>query len=131
MTVQITYGPPHIPYPMSPRDQQMFEYCAAAGEVWAGHVNGELEAVWGVIPSSFMALEAYLWMWNLPTHHPLLLARYSRRVISTLHERWPVIHGHCQLSNLSSRRWLLWLGAEFGQAGDSLVAFQLRGPAYG
>ena len=130
MIVQITHGPPHIPYPMSPRDQQMFDYCASAGEVWGGWVNAELEAVWGVIPPSFLSDEAYLWLWNLPVKHPILLARYSRKVIAVLHERWPTLHGHCHLGS-SSFRWLLWLGAEFSQPQASLVPFELRSRADG
>ena len=130
MSVQITHGPPHIPYPMSSRDQQMLDYCTAAGDIWAGWVNGELEAVWGVISPSFLSDDAYLWLWNLPVKHPIILARYSLRVISTLHERWPNLHGHCRLGS-SSFRWLLWLGAEFGQPSESLVPFQLRSRADG
>lgn len=125
MTVQITCGAPSVLLTMSNRDAQMLEYCSISGHVWAGWVNGELEAVWGVIPPSFLSEDAYLWLWNLPVRHPLLLARYSRKVIATLHERWPNLHGHCHLGS-SSFRWLLWLGAEFSQPQADLVPFQLR-----
>jgi len=108
----------------------MFDYCAISGEVWGGWVNDELEAVWGVIPPSFLSDEAYLWLWNLPVKHPILLARYSRKVIAVLHERWPTLHGHCYLGS-SSFRWLLWLGAEFSQPQASLVPFELRSRADG
>jgi hypothetical protein len=125
MTVQITCGKPDIPYPMTLRDQEMLDYCVSSGEVWAGWCNNDLEAVWGVIPPSFLSDHAYLWLLNLPVRHPILLARYSRRVIATLHERWPNLYGHCRLGS-SSFRWLLWLGAEFGQPQAELVPFQLR-----
>lgn len=126
MIVQITRGPPHFPYQLSPREQQIFEHCALAGEIWTGWVTGELEACWGVVPPSFMSDEAYLWFWHLPIRHPILLARYSREVISTLHERWSVLHGHCKINSPSSQRWLKWLGAEFGAPQDEVVSFVLR-----
>lgn len=132
MNIQITHGPPHLPphLQMSPRDLQMFDYCAIAGEVWAGLVNGELEACWGVIPPSFMADTAYLWMLNIPVRHPILLGRYSRKVISTLLWRWPSITGHCHLG-APSMRWLGWLGAEFGQPHSGLIPFEIRSPQNG
>jgi hypothetical protein len=130
MNVQITCGPPHLNCHMSPRDMQMFEYCAISGEVWAGYVSGELEACWGVIPPSFMSDQAYLWMLNLPVKHPIILGRYSRKVMDTLLFRWPTILGHCRLGS-SSMRWLLWLGAEFGQPQSGLIPFSIRRPSDG
>lgn len=125
MIVQITYGPPLIPYAMSERNQQMYDYCATSGEVWAGWVNDELEAVWGVIPSSFMSDQAYIWMMDLPIKHPIILARYSRKVMDALLYRWPILFGHCRYGTYSTA-WLGWLGAEFGQPREGLVPFEIR-----
>lgn len=126
MKIEIKQGCPHIPYDMSPREQQMFDYCAIIGQVWSGHVDGEMVACWGVIPPSFLSEEAYIWMWNMPLKHPLIVARHSREVISTLLDLWPVLKGHCEAANPQSQRWLSWLGADFVANQGDLVRFEIR-----
>lgn len=126
MNIQIKNEVPQFDHWRSPRDKQIFEYCAVSGEVWAGYVDDTLVACWGIIPPSFLAEEAYLWMLDLPVRHPIILARYSREVISTLLERWSAIHGHCLAETEDSCRWLRWLGAEFGTPEKGFVPFTIR-----
>jgi hypothetical protein len=44
---------------------------------------------------------------------------------------YPIIVGDCMVSNTMGRRWLKWLGAEFGYPGGELVPFEIRAKAYG
>lgn len=128
--IEIKLGLPNLTHWTSAREQQMFEYYAASGQVWQGLADGELIACWGVIPPSFMSDSAYLWLLNLPCPRPLVLARHSREVIDALLARWPQLHGHCHLGS-SSMRWLGWLGAEFGQPLEGLIPFEIRKAANG
>lgn len=126
MNIEIKQATPHIQW-LSPRDQQIFDYCAVSGEVWAGYVDGELEACWGVIPPSFMSDRAYLWLLDLPMKHPLIVARHSREVIRALARRWD-LHGHCLERAEGSCRWLRWLGAEFDPPTKGFIPFTIRRP---
>lgn len=127
MKVQIKEGPPHINMQLSRRDQQIFDRCAISGRMWAGYVDGEIVACWGAVPPSYLAQEAYLWMWDLPLKHPLIVARHSRQVINSLLNEWDVLHGHC-FRGTTSLKWLRWLGAVMCEPQGALVPFVIRRP---
>jgi hypothetical protein len=128
MKIEIIEGPPHLTHWVSPRDQQIFDYCALSGQVWTAWVDDKLVCCWGAIPPSFMSDTAYLWMLDLPIRHPLVVARHSRQVIKALLDRWDTLAGHCHVGAEDSCKWLKWLGAEFGPPQKSLVPFEIRRP---
>jgi hypothetical protein len=112
---------------MSERDAEMMDYCQTMGEVWIGMVNDDLVACWGLIPPSFLADQAYLWMWVPPdVKHQFLLVRHSQIQIKKMLDRYDMLVGHCMVGSRSARQWLQWLGAEFGLAQGPLVPFEIR-----
>jgi hypothetical protein len=84
--------------------------------VWIGEIDGEIVAVWGLIPPTLLSDVAYLWLFNTKhmRGHILTFIRQSWRVVDLMLREFPTIVGHCKLENLHGQKWLRWLGAEFG-----------------
>ena len=49
---------------LTDREAEVFDHCQTLGVVYTGFVDGEFVCCWGLIPPSFLANEAYLWMWS-------------------------------------------------------------------
>lgn len=82
---------------------------------WTGYVDGEPACIWGIVPSTMLSDDCYMWMaWNeLVDQNRIIFARWSRLVIEAVLERWPVIFGYC--SSEGAERFLKWLGAKTGE----------------
>lgn len=107
--ISLTYGP-ILDY----KESEIFDYCQRMGEVYTGYVDNELVCCWGLMPPSFLSMQAYLWMWckDDKVQHQFLFVRHSQRQVEKMLERFDTIVGHC-LQGSKSIRWLRWLGAEF------------------
>ncbi len=82
-------------------------------EIIVGMFDGKPIAYLGLAPTTLLADEAYIWMivTKEGQRHPLLLARYGKKTLVTLHLKYPRIYGDC--FSEKSARWLRSLGAEF------------------
>lgn len=111
----------------NPKLLYMLDYCQNLGEVYTGFIDGDFICCWGLIPPSFLSNQAYLWMWAPePMKHQLVFIRHSQIQVQRMLTRYEKIVGDCQLTARSARRWLLWLGAEFGQPHRDLIPFTIR-----
>jgi hypothetical protein len=106
----------------------MFDYCQTLGEVYTGFVDGEFVCCWGLIPPSFLSMQAYLWMWAPePMKHQFTFIRQSQLQVEKMLQRYEQIVGDCATDNLSAQRWLKWLGARFEYpARDGALPFVIR-----
>lgn len=116
-------------YGFDAKQLDLFDYFQNLGEVYLGRINGELICCWGLVPPSFLATQAYLWMWAPePMKHQLVFVRHSQIVVRRMLDRYDEIIGDCMITARSSQRWLKWLGAEFGKPKDNIIPFSIRKP---
>lgn len=95
--------------------------------IWLGLADGTTAAAFGVVPPSIFSDEAYIWLLHtyICEEHPYRFIRWSRKVIGEAQALYPRLWGLCDVSNLRSRRWLEWLGANFEAVGDPLRKFHI------
>src|SRR5689334_9960766 len=93
-----------------------------------GLVNGEVAAVWGLIPQSLLSNQAYLWLLttDLAEAHKFLMVRYSQMFVEQALRHYEKIVGHCEAGNFGAKRWVKWLGGEFGPGDGKKVPFQIK-----
>lgn len=89
----------------------------------AGFSGGTLLCVLGFVPKTIISDEAYIWMCTTPEvrEHKVLFGRWAKRLITSAHERYPRLVGHCSKDSVG---WLRHLGARFGAVGE-LVEFEI------
>jgi hypothetical protein len=106
----------------------MLEYAFFATHVWTVDVDGDLISVFGLIGQTLIAQSAYLWVYGTDNldRYKFVFARHSQEVLDEMLKHYPVIVGHCVISNRSARRWLKWLGAKFSTPVGDLVPFEVR-----
>jgi|SRR5215469_1413324 len=95
---------------------------------WIGYVDGEVACMWGLVPQSLLSDQAYLWLitTDIAAEHKFLLVRYSQLFVERALQAYPVITGHCEAGNYAAKRWLKWLGAEFGPSDGKQIVFAIR-----
>ena len=96
--------------------------------IWLGRADGIEACAIGLIPIHILSDRAYLWMIHtrLCEQHPLLLIRWSRKVINEALSLYPHLVGLCRCDNDSGRRWLEWLGARFdGSMANGCFKFRI------
>lgn len=98
-------------------------------ELWIGLVDGRPVCAWGLVPPTVLSDRAYLWLYASAAvdEYKFLFVRYSQRVVETLRESYPIIHGICDVTNPRAIRWLRWLGANFSDPYDGHVPFVIGG----
>lgn len=115
--------------PLSMIEHHDMQVCMEQSEeLWAGHIDGALACVWGIIPPTLMSSRAYLWLFVTPDMkgHEFLLVRHSQRQIERLLEEYSMLEGLTDKSADKSIRWLEWLGAEFYPHNDKFLRFEIR-----
>ena len=81
-------------------------------ETYAVYVAGDLLAIWGYRPESFMGSTCNIWLLSAPKvdEHAFLFARSSARIVGDLLKTWDtlrvIVHGDYK----KAVRWLTWLG---------------------
>jgi hypothetical protein len=83
---------------------------------WAGLLDGECGAIWGIKTPRIMGDEGYLWMIGsyLIEEHPVAFLRHSRRALAEVRGVFRRIHGVVLTDFDKSCKWLEWLGFELG-----------------
>lgn len=110
---------------------ELIQWCQMmSGEMWTAWIGGDLVAIWGLIPPSLLSSQAYLWMHSTDAvrEHTFLFVRHSQRMVERMLKHYEIIIGHCEVEAAHSRRWLRWLGAEFGSPSGPFVPFTIRRP---
>ncbi len=114
---------------LSSRQLDMIEWCQSmSGEMWTGWVDGELVAVWGLIPPTLISNQAYLWMHatDAVKDHTFLFVRHSQRMVERMLKHYETIVGHCIAGASDSIRWVRWLGGEFSYPEGQVIPFTIR-----
>lgn len=103
---------------------QDHEILQESAEVWVGLADGSIAIVWGFITPSILSDRAHAWCWVTPhvQHYRKALLRHSREIIADALTRYSTLYGICS----GNRRWLAWLGAEFGEAVSGHPTFTIR-----
>lgn len=107
---------------------QLLRFLRQSRLCWMGEANGIGVCIWGLIPPTLLAEQAYLWLWTceLAEPHQFFLVRYSRSMIKEMLEEYPILVGHCAVDDPRAQRWLKWLGAEFDFPSGKLISFTIR-----
>lgn len=97
-------------------------------EIRWGLINGKFACVWGLIPPTLLSHASWLWLMTTPLveEHKFLFVRHSQRWLEEALKRYPEIIGDCITGNDRGRRWLTWLGAEFGATYMGRAPFVIR-----
>lgn len=97
-------------------EEILLECATRSVEVRYGFVDGKVACVWGLIPPTLLSSTAYLWLLttDIIAEHKFLFIRHSQRYIEEALKEFPTIIGDCLIDNRPAKRWLEWLGAEFG-----------------
>ena len=114
---------------LSQFERSTFDRCLfSSSNVWLGRADGKLVCVWGVIPPSLMSDRAYLWLWTSEAiqGNEFLFVRHSQRAVEEMLKLFPSLYGHVALGAESSKRWLRFLGAKFGEPDAKAIPFQIR-----
>jgi len=108
--------------------EAMQRYAAISVKLRAGSINGHLICLWGLIPPTLCSDRAYLWLYTTEAaqEHEFILVRRSQIEVQEMLEEYPLIVGHCEISETRSIRWLRWLGAKFGDHEGTLVPFMIE-----
>jgi hypothetical protein len=97
-------------------------------EIRQGLVDGEVACVWGLIPPTILSNTAYLWLCttDIIAEHKFLFIRHSQRYIEEALKRYSTIIGEVVGHNPPARRWIRWLGGEFGPTILDRTPFTIR-----
>jgi len=97
-------------------------------EVRVGLLDGVIACAWGLIPPTILSNRAWLWLitTDILAEHKFLFVRHSQRYIEEALREYPFIIGDTEVTNTSARRWLKWLGAEFGEPEGKMIPFVIR-----
>lgn len=114
--------------PVAYTQDQINRHLTSTTHIEAGFIDGELVAVWGIIPPTMLSDQAYIWVYTTEhmTGHEFVLVRHSQRVVEKFLEQFSTIVGVTDRYARRSRRWLEWLGAVYGEAEGELVPFVIR-----
>lgn len=83
---------------------------------YAGLLDGECKAIWGVKTPKIIGNEGYLWMVGSQfiEEHPIAFLRHSRRALEDIRGIFRRVHGVVLTDFEKSCKWLEWLGFELG-----------------
>ncbi len=100
-------------------------------EVRVGMLDGVIACAWGLIPPTILSDTAWLWLiaTDIVAEHKFLFVRHSQRYIEEALKEYPNIIGNTEVVNHSARRWLRWLGAEFGEPEGKMIPFIIKAKA--
>lgn len=114
---------------LDPKDAEIMNHCQQmSGHVRLGYIADKLVCCWGLVPTTFLSNQAYLWLFTTleVKDHRFLFVRHSQRQIEIMLEHYEIITGHCKVDAAESIRWVKWLGGVFGDYQGDRVPFMIR-----
>lgn len=109
--------------------QIMRDALSRSAKVWVG-IGRECEVFGfcGVVPPTLMADCAYLWLYTTPAieKYKFMFLRHSQIVIREMLSEYQLIVGHTLRNADRSINWLRWLGADYIEADDKFLRFEIR-----
>jgi len=122
------------PASVIPHGEELLKKCVERSvDVRYGYVNDECACMWGLIPPTLLSSSAYLWLLttDLVDQHKFLFVRHSQRWMEQILCTYPTIIGDYIPGEDRSRKWLEWLGAEFGKFQSGRIPFVIRKKTHG
>jgi hypothetical protein len=119
---------------LNDRQIEVLNFCQTiSSELYKGYVDDEFVCCWGLVPPTVFSTQAYLWMYTSEAvaKHQFLFVRRSQIIVEDMLSRYDSLIGHCVANSRTSRRWLRWLGAQFGPQVGDLVPFIIRRRLHG
>jgi hypothetical protein len=110
-------------------DARVMRFCIHRSQyLYRGIVDYETVCVFGLMPPTLLSDRAYLWMWHNEKirEHSFVVVRESQLAVEEMLRDYEVLVGHCHRDQPKSRKWLRWLGAEFGPPDGTRVPFEIR-----
>ena len=109
-------------------EDNLREYLRRSTVRMVAYVDEEPACVWGLAPQSLLSNQAYLWLLttDLAMEHKFLLVRYSQLFVERALKHFEALTGHCEAGNMMAKRWVRWLGGEFGEPDGKNVPFVIR-----
>lgn len=109
-------------------EARLRKWLRTSEQVWFGLYDGEVACAWGLAPSSIVSNRAYLWLvtTDIVDQHRFIFIRHSQIIVSKALEIYPTIIGHVEVGNDKARKWLKWLGADFGISDGRMTTFMIR-----
>lgn len=85
---------------------------------WIGYVQEEPVVLFGVAPASLLGDTAAPWLLGTDqvVRHQVQFLRSCRPYLAAMRSRWPHLENHVDVRNVTSIRWLKWLGFRFHEA---------------
>jgi len=109
-------------------ERSLSSFMLASSEVWVGYAGDEVACICGLITPTMLSDRAYLWLLttSLVDDHPFLFIRHSQVWMEQVKKRYRLIAGDVEIGNDKAKRWLGWLGAEFGYPSDGRIPFTIE-----
>jgi hypothetical protein len=109
-------------------EEKLKECLYRSRERYIAWVDDEVGCMWGLAPQTILSDQAYMWLitTDIAAEHKFLLVRYSQMFVERALLSYKIITGHVEAGNTSAKRWLRWLGAEFGTSDGKLMTFAIR-----
>lgn len=109
-------------------DYRALDACTSlASYLWLGYIRNQPVCAWGLVPPTYLADRAYLWLYSTPAvdEFKFQFVRHSQLVMEDMRKLYPVIYGVTKADEPRSIRWLEWLGAKFEAPNKGLRPFQI------
>ncbi len=104
------------------------KFVRSASTIWTGFAEEELVCMWGLIPPSLLADQAYLWLYvtDALECNEFTFVRQSQIEVKRMLNLYPALYGHVMHDNTRAIKWLRWLGAKFADPMGPLIPFVIR-----
>ena len=111
---------------MPDAEATMRDCLGRSADVWFGLVDGVLVCMWGLCPPTILSSSAWLWLFtiNILPEHKFLFVRHSQLWVARMLDLYPEITG--DMVEGGPKRWLKWLGAEFGPPEGQRIPFVIK-----
>lgn len=105
----------------------LIRFLNASTITWVGVIGDRVYGIVGVMQPTIIDDRAYIWFQGtgITDRHQFTLIRQSQIMVKKLLEKFPVIYGHCEVSDVRAHRWVKWLGGTFGEVDGSTIPFQI------
>ena len=89
-----------------------------SSEAWAGLAGGELVCLFGVAPLTLIGVTGIPWLMGsvLMEKHQRAFLRRNRAMVDHWQGMFPILRNFVDARNVTSQKWLRWLGFEIGPA---------------
>lgn len=106
--------------------EELYVFLRYSTPLLAGYYNSSPACLAGLCPATLLSDTAYIWGWStdIVEAHPIIYARWARRLVAKALTLYPYLVGHCYRHKW---KWLRSLGAEITSVDGDLFTFHIKG----